>query len=185
MSDTTMSVLLIGISGILLSAILGWDLVKRITGINSHSRPKNNSLQRLKGIHNFYKIVLVLFIISSCGYLLMPELRVYAGPLQLLDTDYINITGFIVLVIAFILIIKTQLKLDRQFYLYYSDPGQQANSRIVPDTEKQLLGNILLVYAGMFIVVSTIVNVVLLIIALFGWYSHNANRKFKTPTQVD
>lgn len=180
MSETLMSVLLIGISGILLFAILGWEMVTYLTG----KTPSSVKYRRLKHIHNFYKLVLLLFIVSSCGYLLLPALRPYFGPLHLLDNDYVNGAGFIILTLAFILIIRAQKRLDREFHLYYADTSSQAKTRLVPNTENHLLGYILLVYAGMFIVVSTIANLLLLAIALIGWYIRYNNRKYKTPTQL-
>lgn len=175
MSDTLMSVLLIGISGVLLFAILGWDFV------NHSSR---NKFYRLKGIHNFYKAILILFVASSCSYLLLPSFRKYFGSMELLNNDYVNATGFVILTLAFILIIKAQKRLDKQLHMYYSNMPQQGNSKIVPDTENHLLGYVLLVYVGMFIVVSTFVTAALLVIALIGWYFRYTNRKYKTPTQI-
>jgi hypothetical protein len=180
MSDTVMSVLLICISGILLFAILGWGILRSIIGKQKNAHPHI----RLKGIHNFYKLVLLLFIATGCLFLLIPSSRKYIGPIHWLDNDLVNGTGFIILAIAFFLIIRAQRRLDRHIHLYYQGISEQGNSKIVPDTENHLLGYILLVYAGMFIVVSTIATGILLLIALIGWYARFSSRKYKTLTQL-
>lgn len=185
MSDVVMSVLLIGISGVLLFAIMGWELVRKLAG-SDHSKtlPALKGQPRLRSIQNFYKLVLLLFIAIGWLFFLLPSSQKYFGPIYWLDNDYVNATGFIILCIAFILIIRAQRRLDNQLHLYYFDVSQQGNSKTVPSTENHLLGYILLVYAGMFIVVSTLATGTLLIIALVRWYFRLASRKYKTPSQL-
>lgn len=184
MSDAFMSVLLIGISGILLFAIMGWEFVRRLTGnAYLHKHPHLKGQPRLRSIQNFYKLVLLLFIAVGCIFFLVPSTQKYFGPIHWLDNDYINATGLVILTIAFILIIRAQKRLDKQVHLYYPDISQQGNSKVVPNTENHLLGYILLVYVGMFIVVSTISTAILLIIALVRWYFRLASRKYRTPSQ--
>jgi len=185
MSETSQSILLIGISGVLLFTILGWGVIRLITTSRHNGHTSLYKAHRLKSINSFYRLILILFVVSSWAYLGIPSWRKYFMLLDVLDNHYVNTTGFIILVTAFILIILLQRRLDNQLHLFYSDSSYVASSKTVPQTENYLLGCILLVYIGMFVVVSTVVNLILLLIALVGWYMRYTNRQYKAPTTLE
>jgi hypothetical protein len=185
MSERTMSILLIVFTAIFLFIILGWGMFKSLIGLNNpHYSLARSKYDRLTGIHIYYRVILVLFIIVSSAYFLIPESKAYFLPIEWLNNDYINVLGFVILLFAFIRIIIFQAKLDKSLHLYYFNSSDQANSELVPKTERNLLKSILFVYLGMFVVVSTIATFILLLISIMIYYKRSSNRNYKIKTPM-
>jgi hypothetical protein len=185
MNEKLLSILLIGFSVLFLFIILGWSSFKKIFRLDNPDYGKARfQYNRLRGIHVSYRLILIAFAIISLIYFLYPKSQEWFGPIQWLNNDYVNITGLVVLVLAFVLVISNQLKLDKNLHRYYFDPSQQSDSSLVPKTESNLLKSILLVYVGLFVVVSTIATAVLLLIALIVYYLRSSNRKYRIRTPI-
>lgn len=185
MSDTLLSVFLIFFAGILLFIILWWRAFKRLLGFeNPQYTLARKKYDRLKRIHLAYRILLVMFIACSVIYLLFPKSQKYFYPINWLNNDYINFLGLLILLVAFILIFSIQFKLDKNLHLYYFNPSEKSNAALVPKTESNLLKSILLVYVGMFVVVSTIVTAALLAASLLVYYIRSSTRKYKIKSAM-
>jgi hypothetical protein len=185
MTESTTSVLLIVFAAFFLFIILAWGMFKSLVGLNNPQYSlARNKYDRLKGIHIYYRIILILFIIASSAYLLIPKSKDLLLPIEWLNNDYINATGFCILLLAFVSVFIFQAKLDKSLHLYYFNSSDQANSEIVPQTERNLLKSILLVYFGMFVVVSTVATFVLLLFSILIYYKRSSNRKYRIKTPV-
>lgn len=185
MSEKLLSIFLISFAILFLLIILGWATFKMIFSFNNpdHTRA---SLQynRLKGVHILYRIILIAFAVVSMLYFIYPKSQDWLGPIHWLNNDYINITGLIVLLIAFILVIYNQFLLDKSLHNYYIDVSKQSVSSLVPKTERNLLKSILLVYVGLFIVVSTVATGILLLVSFVVYYLRSSNRQYRIKTPL-
>ncbi len=185
MSDRLVSVLLIGFAILFLFVVLAWIPLRRMFGIHHPEYTKTlHKYNRLSGIHISFRIILVAFAIVSFVYFVYPQTQSWFVPIHWLNNDYVNATGFVILFIAFILVVLNQLKLDKSLHDYYFDPLKQSDSSLVPKTESNLLKSILLVFVGLFVVVSTIATGMLLIVALIVYYLRSSNRKYRVRTPL-
>jgi hypothetical protein len=185
MNDQVMSILLIGFAAVFLFIILQWRMFKSLFGFNDPQYSLARSkYDRLKGIHISYRLILILFIFISCSYLIIPQSKKWFYPITWLDNNYVNSIGFIILFIAFVLVLYAQLKLDKSLHLYYFNTSGEGNSQLVPKTEKNLLKSILLVYLGMFIVVSTIATAILLLASVIVYYQRSSSRKYRIKSPL-
>jgi len=186
MSDRLLSILLIGFSALFLFIILWWTAFKKIFHL---SDPTYNAARiqydRLKGINIYYRLILVAFTVISFIYFYYPKSHDWFLAIPWLNNDYVNITGFVILLVAFVLVISNQIKLDKSLHLFYFDPALQNDSRLVPNTEKNLLKSILLVYVGLFTVVSTVATAILIVIAIFIYYLRSSNRQYRIKTPLE
>ena len=186
MSERLLSILLIGFTVLFLFIILGWRSFKAIFRLSDPSYSiARLQYDRLKGINIYYRLILVLFTATSFVYFYYPQSHDWLIPIHLLNNDYVNATGFAILLVAFILVIANQLKLDKNLHLYYFDPALQNDSRLVPETEKNLLKSILLVYVGLFTVLSTVATAILIVIAIFVYYLRSSNRQYRIKTPLE
>lgn len=185
MSERLQSIFLVGLAGLFLFVITGWGTFKRTFGLNnSKYAAARQQYDRLKRINIGYRVILVAFIILSVIYFYFPLGQKLLIPIQWLNNDYVNITGIVILVFAFVLVLFHQLKLDKNLPHYYLDPEEQNTGRLVPQTEQNLLKSILLVYVGLFTVVSTVATAILLVTAFIIYYFRSANRQYRIPTSL-
>jgi len=185
LSDQLISIFLTGLSALFLMIILFWGIFKRIFGIgNSDYNVSRNRYDRLRGIHMFFRILLIAFILVSFAYYYLPASKQYLYPIKWLNNNYINMIGFIMLILAFVLVLINQVKLDKTLHHFYLESKGQSDATLVPKTEDRLLQSILLVYTGMFIVVSTLATFLLLAAALLFYYLRSSDRRFKVKTPL-
>lgn len=185
MSERLISILLVGFAVSFLMVILFWRTFRKIFGLGNPAHSASRlKYDRLKGIHFSYRVILVAFAGISTLYFVFPATQSWFHTINWLNNDWVNLVGCILLMIAFFLVIRTQIRLDQTIHEYYVDSTLPANAEMVPKTEDHLLRSILLVFTGMFVVVSTWATAVLLLMSYVVYYVRSTNRKYKIKTPV-
>jgi hypothetical protein len=185
MSERLLSVLLIGFATLFLWIILGWATFSSFFGITDlqHSLARSK-YDRLKKIHIAYKIILILFVAVDYTAFFFPSLNKYYYPISLLNNDSINIIGLVILLLALLYILYAQRRLDKELHHYYYESEEKNMNLSVPSAENHLLTGILLMFVGMFVIISTIVTALLVVSAFIVFYIRLSNRNYKVKTPL-
>lgn len=160
-----------------LGIIFIWEIVRK----SKNSSQKiifndNRLLKKISHIDFLYKLFLIFLSIAGISFAYLPEYYNFLLPIEPLDHPLINGIGILMLKISMIWIIIAQVFIDKELFKLKEKITDINTTKLFFYSQRALMSGLLLLFISFFVTISSVVSILICIIAyiLYRIYFGNA-----------
>jgi len=167
MTDPTLQTQLLAFMIVASWLIIFWKQFRKFTHITEKSPDvaKIKEYNRLKKASGCFWIIFSVFGIMTIIYSLLPDLYYVFIPLDKFHHPFINVMGLLIMKIAIVWILISQIHIDMEIYKYSRKIESLSAMELVRYSEKMLLKGMMVLFVGFFTTITNIIGLVLVAFA--------------------